>query len=228
MNNFSHHSVSDERPSPQSIHSEAYPERLTFLELVYGTLFHPVQTFQSMTASLSDARQLNPLLAVAIAITGVVTMVSPLQDLMSRQSSMSSWGNPLLQMPIAGIFGIFNWLLIGGLFALLAYGFTGKARYQSLLVLSAFSLIPLLFQLPAILLLSAFSGPLNIMVSLIGLMGVFLAWSWSALLFLLALGVTYDLTVDRTLLVSFSPTILCVLGLVGVFTFLMQVFRLVG
>ncbi|MEB3207143.1 MAG: Yip1 family protein [Vampirovibrionales bacterium] len=228
MNTFPNPQGMHDSPRPQSAASGAYPPGRSFLQLVYGTLFHPVDTFQSTAVFLSDARQLNPLLALAIAITGVVTMLSPLLDFMNRQSAMGSWGNPLLQMPIAGICGIFNWLLIGGLFALLAYGFTGKARYQSLLVLSAFSLIPLLFQLPAILLLSAFSGPLNIMMSLIGLMGGFLAWIWSALLFLLALGVTYDLTVDRTLLVSFSPAILCVLGLVGVITFLMQVFRLVG
>jgi hypothetical protein len=225
MNHSANHPIFEDQPRPQAQSAEG---TLSFLPLLYGTLFHPVETFQNIRQSLSQARQLNPMLALAIGITGAVAMLSPLLDLMNRESTMSSWGNPLIQMPMAGILGIFNWLLIAGLFALLAYGFTGKARYQSLLILSAFSLIPLMFQVPSVLLLSAFSGPLSVLVSLIGLAGVFLAWSWSAVLFLLALGVAYDLTVDRTLVVSFSPTILCFLGLVGVVTFFLQVFRLFG
>ncbi|MEB3245361.1 MAG: YIP1 family protein [Vampirovibrionales bacterium] len=222
--------------STQSSPNYGRPD-LDFLTLFYGTLFKPIETFKNVAALTQDPRYdqtISWLLVGAAALVAAVSITSPLADVMAQSSKLGAMGNPLFQMPIAAIIGLVNWAALAGVFALMAYGFTGHARYRIFLVLSGFALLPFLLQAPIALLFQGhISGEglgfnLALAGSIIGLVAMFIVWLWSGILFMLALGTAYNMSFERTLIAILTPNLLLVLGATGLIAFFMQLARLVS
>src|SRR6478609_6686135 len=175
--------------SPRPLHA-----RMSFLDLLYGTLFHPIKTFRQLSAP-NNAPQ--GILVSAICCVALISIVNIVVDqILSKGSAMSL----SYLIPIEIVVGLLKWLWMAGVLALIAYVFSGKAHYETFLKLSAVVLISQSFQYGA---WSTFGA---IFLGLV----FFLLRIWSSLLFVLALIETYSMSVGRAFLCLLIPIMLLI------------------
>jgi hypothetical protein len=183
-----------------ALSSEQADFKIPYLEAFYGTLFHPVDTFNTLIKANSSQLLLFAMLTVA----GVSAVIPTVQQI--YKGTDPGWLFWLI--PIAAISGLAVWLLMGVILSMLGYSFTGTLKLKPLLVLTGFATLPWIFQAP-LALLKAGLGTMGVLIAL----GSGLAmWAWSVLLFALALSVTFRLPLDRLLILLGMPFLLNMVG----------------
>lgn len=169
-----------------------------YLDTVYGVLFYPVRTFQTV----ADLESLPNALLCAGLMT--VLIVSALTPVVHVAGSGGNLGLLLLSIPLHTVAGLFMWVAMALIVGLLAYAFTAKSRLRHLLCLTGLATLPWVLMGPVIL-FKVGLGTLGVALSAIA--GL-LVWLWTVLLFALAITVTYRMTADRVLIVLVAPFVM--------------------
>ncbi|MBX2860058.1 MAG: YIP1 family protein [Vampirovibrio sp.] len=166
-----------------------------FFNLFYGTLFHPVKTFQKLQEVEPTGLQLFYGMIFILLVSGMAPVLTFVLKASADPLSLA------FEIPLKAVFGLFVWFSIGSLLNMVAYAFTSHSRLRTFLTLSALSTLPWFFMGPLALLkigLGGFGITLNVLAGL----GI---WLWSVVLFALALGVTYKLSAERVIIVLLMP-----------------------
>lgn len=178
----------------ESLHPEPQ-NQLGFLDVLYNTLFHPVSTFQGLAESTVSPNR--PLFYALITVI-LVSAMAPLVKIANMG------GQPIelvFAMPTSTVAGVIVWGMMTLLIGLLAYAFTGQARFRTFLTLSGLAALPWLL-MGAVCVLKFGIGPVGSALSIIGTL---LIWLWSVLLFGLALMHTYRMTAERAMILLATP-----------------------
>ncbi len=190
-----------------------------YLDVFYNVLFHPGRAFEAL--SDDDTRVTKNKLLLQAAVTVMfISVVSPLVGLIYEGGDLF----PLvIQVPLQALCGALIWLIVGGVIGLLAYAFTGKARLQTLLILTAFATLPWLFLGPAILLrisLGTLGEYVHAGISL-------LLWLWTVVLFALAIMKTYRLSGEQVMIILIIPVVLSGIAVAWAAGFVFNILRLI-
>ena len=161
-----------------------------FLNNFYGTLFTPEKTFE-------EIKQTKPMVTAII----IVILISVLKVFLYSEPMTSAnsflYGSNLV---FASFSGIVSWLFFAGFFELIAKIFNRGSRYKTLLVLSAFAMLPWIFL-----------GPVEIykMIDTSGAAGGMflglLVFIWVISLQIYAILKTYELNIGKTVLFILIP-----------------------
>ncbi|MBK8189439.1 MAG: YIP1 family protein [Vampirovibrionales bacterium] len=163
------------------------------LDAFYNGLFHPVREYRRISE-----RPTNALLLEGGAFILLTSAMAPVVG------ALWEGGNPralLWEVPLNTVIGALIWLAMGGILSMLAYAFTGESRLRAFLILSALSTLPWWLMGPLVLL----KNGLGAVGDSVGVLAGLFIWLWSALLFCLAVGVAFRLSLERTLVVLAAP-----------------------
>ncbi len=182
---------------------------MQFLDIFFNVLFHPSQEFRVIAIGPVPRDRLLAYGLVLVLVTSALGVVySPM---------VFSTDGLMLKLMLAATSGTIYWLFTAALIAMTAYVFGERGRPQTLLILTAYATLPWLF-LPVAMLFRDSLWGFGHTISIFASLGI---WLWSAILFLMALKFTYNLTLDRLLLAATVPLLMAFLGLswVGGFIF---------
>lgn len=198
---------------------EATPDNQAkrFLTVFYNSLFDPLALYSNI-ANNWPRQSIHLLYA-----TGFVFTLSTLGKLLTGSMTHFDFST-ILAAGIAGVFGLMIWLLTGLTFSTLAYCFRSQGRPFILLTLLGYASIPWVLLAPLFLV----RENLGLLGGIVHLLGIFILWLWTSTLFLMALQKTYNLTVDRVLLMGLLPILMGTLGLLWLFGGLGSLFTLLG
>ncbi|MEM0952322.1 MAG: YIP1 family protein [Cyanobacteria bacterium P01_H01_bin.74] len=175
-----------------------------FVDVCYGVLFNPVDTFQKQTEEYNKANSVNEFnkpmgLLSATLIVAFISLMAPLTNDALTQEANYAWLP--LTLPVSAIMGIVSWVTMAAIIAALAFIFQRSSNIKSLLVCTALATLPWLFLGPLSLLkFSIF--PAGQILFTFGLLGV---WLWSVCLFCLAVTKAYQLPLLNGILLLFMP-----------------------
>lgn len=190
-----------------------------YLDVFYNVLFHPGRTFEALADDQAHVTKNKLLLQAALTVM-FISVIAPLVSLIYEGGDLK----PLfIEVPLQAISGAFIWLIIGAVIGLLAYAFTGLARLQTLLILTAFATLPWLFLGPATLLriaLGTFGEYVHAGISLV-------LWLWTVLLFALAIMKTYRLSGEQVLIILIIPLVMSIIAFAWTAGFIMNIIRLI-
>jgi hypothetical protein len=174
------------------------PYTASLWEVLYGTLFNPVVTFNGIL-------QLDPLPLRFVALGAGVTLG------LSVLCALAKWAHPTgnsaglaglgVQLPLVMAIGLSGWIVSALLMATISYVFTGVTRFQQFLVLSALSSLPWVLIAP-LMLLQTGSGTIGAMVA--GLT-YFALWLWTTTLYTMAVSMVYKMTAVQVMLFFALP-----------------------
>ena len=166
----------------------------SYLSTFYNMLFHPVTAFRTLREDTPSNRMLVYALITVVLISGL----GPLIYFVGHGGAINRL---FYEVPIQALFGLILWMASSIIISLLAFAFTGEPRIRLLLTLTAFATLPWIFEGPATL-LQASAGTLGTVLGGIGSLAV---WLWSVVLFGFAVGCTYRLSAERTVIILFAP-----------------------
>lgn len=164
------------------------------LSTIYGTLFNPSETFKNIK------EQQDPPIFAAFLVVILVSIIGCINDF-----NINSILALVLSIISYVIFALISWVFIAAIIDALASVFSKTRAFDTLLVLTAFSLLPWIL-----------IGPIGLFKSFgvdgIGVIGYLFAiilgiaiWIWTVLLFLFAVSKTYDLNGGKTILLALMP-----------------------
>jgi hypothetical protein len=185
--------MSDTLHTAESVSSD--PPRTNFLDVIYGSLFQPLSTFQRIA---QPEKADNTHVFYALLVVLLISSSTPLVRMMNIGGDPSDL---TLGIPTSALLGALAWSAIALTIGLLAYAFTGKTRIQTFLTLSGLATLPWLLL-----------GPISLFKLGLGSVGFVLAttlslgvWLWAVILFAIAIMVTYQMSVDRVLIILIMP-----------------------
>lgn len=165
-----------------------------FLENIYGILFTPDE-------ALDKLKEQKPM-SQAIVIVIVVSLL----DLLLKFDTHSINANLIRIFPEIFI-GLVSWLIFVLFIELVVSIFKHEGQYKTLLVLTGYALIPWLFLAPIEILKSAtLIG--NFFAIIFGL----IVWVWVITLMFKAVSKTYDISLNRVMLILLIPFIATVIN----------------
>ena len=213
---LSHHEQStDSVPSIEEVTVvDTYEKgQLSLADLISGTLLSPKSLFDYLADSPITLQQ--PYLWFSLLIVLLVSAGIPIH--MAIGAGELPWTTTLYSVTFAPVGGVIAWFSTAALFASLGFVFQSKTRLIALLTLTGFATLPWIFLGPARLLSEALPEPAGL---ILGLPLYGLIWLWSVVLFLLAIGVVFKLSLDRLLIFLALPMgmmLLCFNWLLGFF-----------
>lgn len=174
-----------------------------FLELIYGVLFDPVQTFRKIMPDFSVKRSFF-IFTLVIIVTTIMSAILMCRSLPSFGAFGSMYNLIFVIMVISLVFNYFIWFLLSGVFHLLAEFFGGQGRAIGVFIIAGMASLPLIFLIPVdlLLLLLGLKGfTLNIILFFSGL--IVLIWR----LVLLTLGIreVHNVSTGRAVAVVLLP-----------------------
>lgn len=209
------------------------PQRVDFLDLFYGTLFHPVATFKRIAAPDQPD---NRVLMQSLLSVMLVSAMAPLIKLANFGGSLKHlW----LAVPFSIFSGIFMWCFAALFVGLWAYAFSGVARIRTFLTLSGLASLPWIFMAPVGLVKSdlgeistallgrdemglAVSWAVDMIgVALFCLLGMGI-WLWTVLLLVTAVTESYRLSADKVIIVITAPFAMFLVSLGWVIGFILN------
>lgn len=197
-------------------------EKLTpgFLDILYGTLFHPVDLFR-WVASPSGEALTSRLLTYGAAVVVGVSAISPMLVFAGHGGKVEGLA---FQVPIRVMFGLFLWVGMSGLMSMMAKAFRGEGegRFKTLMTLTAYAAAPWVLLAPLTLIKYGMEGT----GAFLGVTGGLLVWLWTVLLFALAVAQTYRLPMDRLIVVLLMPFAMAWVGFAWVIGFFLKIERL--
>lgn len=188
----------------------------TFLDLFYNGLFHPVSEYRRISEKESPS---NWTLFYGLIFVLLVSALAPVVQTVWKAESLSGLA---FFIPYKAVTGLLIWLFMAGIVSTLSYAFTGKARFKTLLALSALSTLPWVLMGPLSLLKIGLGG----FGDFVGIAAGLLLWLWSVFLFALAIGVTYRLSMERVLIVLVMPFLFSMVAFAWVVGFFVRVSQL--
>lgn len=184
------------------------------IDAFYNGLFHPIRAYRRIEQAPS-----NGLLMEGGVFILLTSAMAPVIGTLWQGGDLRAL---LWEVPLNTLIGVLIWLAMGGILTLLAYAFTGESRFRTFLILSALSTLPWWLMGPLVLIktgLGAIGGTLGLMAGL-------LIWLWSALLFCLAVGMAFRLSLERTLVVLAAPFAFAGVALCWAFGFISRLSQL--
>lgn len=163
------------------------------LDVIYQTLFHPVKLFKEVDA-LPGSNSGRYFLYALLAVFLISGMNPVLGYILSGGEGATKY--LLFQVPFQAVVGVIYWLMLSNVVGLITFALTGNGQFRKLLILSAFSFLPWMFLAP-IALMKQGTGILG---AIFGPFGTFSVLIWTLILYGLALGVIYKLTLERVLI----------------------------
>ena len=203
---------------------------LGFLDLIYGVLFNPVKTFRRMAGSIPTGKTVLifstvKVLSLLVFIISGFYSQNVFPSNFAGGSDMGMIGVFKIILPALAILGLFvefiKWFLYSGILYFLAELFGGRGRALGVLATTGLASIPSLVFMPFQILISVFGGE--------GLSGAFgvLFWLativWGAILVVLGLRETQELSTSRALAVTFAPAVGAVVLLMLFFILILAV-----
>jgi len=202
---------------PGKIPVEEVPDNAGFLELGYGVLFHPAQTFGKM----KDRPPLFYSLLVVLGVTLLSSLVNYLagtpaqigelpqeaaRDLKPLLEIMQTPGFGLASALFGAILSLFFWVFNGGFLQLTAEFLGGKGKGLEVLTVTGFSNLPMVFQIPVQALLYITGLP-----SEAGLLASFPLMIWSYLVLpVIGLSEVHRIGTGRAIAAVLTPVIVLV------------------
>lgn len=186
---------------------------MRLLDILYNILFYPSHEFKvvSMGPVPKDYfLGLGTIIVVLVSSIGV--LYSPF---------VYSTEGLFFTMILAAISGLVFWLFTVSVFSTAAYIFGGRGRPQTLLILTAFATLPWIF-LPVVMLFKSALGTFGHTISIFASLGL---WIWTAILFLMAIKYTYNLSLERLLLAASLPLLMAFLGITWAGGFFFNLFK---
>lgn len=194
------------------------------LELVYGTLFDPVNTFRYVAAhpSLATVVMIFVLINAAEVVMNVVLVGRYLSGV-EYSYSMSLHAARALG-PVLGVagflIGVFKWFVVSGVLHLLAEFFGGRGKAVGVFAVYGLAGLPAIFMIPVqfLLLVAVPAGVFaTFLVSLAGLAVLI----WSVSLLVLGIREVHGLSTTRAVAVVLTPlgVVLALLLIVAVLFF---------
>lgn len=165
-----------------------------FLSNVYGAIFTPLKTFDDIVDNQQPPVFEAFMVVVMVSIIGCITI-----------NSVSSIWVLALSIISYVVFAVISWVFMAAVIDGLVSIFSKENNFDTLLTLSAFSLLPWLL-----------IGPVNLFksggIEGFGLLGVLIAiilgsiiWFWTTILFLVAISKTYKFTAGKIILLAIMP-----------------------
>ena len=189
-----------------------------FLSNVYGALFAPFKTFDSIV------EQEHPPVFEAFIIVIMVSIIG----CVNFNSSQSIW---ILALSLISyvVFAIISWVFMAAVIDGLASIFSKENHFDTLLSLTALSLLPWLLMGPVSLFKSGGMEGLSLIGVLIAIILGSVIWFWTLILFLLAISKTYKFSIAKVFLLAIMPFLASIImffwmtGLVGNLIYLISV-----
>lgn len=186
---------------------------MQFLYIFYNILFHPSQEFRVVSMGPVPKDVLLAYGSIIILVVSAMGVVfSPLND---------TADGLVFKMILSAVGGLLFWLLTGLIFSTTAYVFGDRGRPQTFLILSAFATAPWVL-LPILMLFKHVLGGFGNFIAITGSLGL---WLWSAVLFLMAIKYTYNMSLDRVLLITAIPGMMSFLWFSWVWGFFFNLFQ---
>ncbi|MGD9581591.1 MAG: YIP1 family protein [Vampirovibrionia bacterium] len=174
----------------------------TLLSNIYGALFSPIETFKSI------AENDKPQVFEAFVILVLVSVTASI----NFSSTQSIWF--LVFSILTYVVGaVISWVFIAAIIDAISMIFTKTSKFDTLLTLTSFSIIPWLligpvslFKLPGL----EGIGILGVLISII--LGIII-WFWTAILFLMAVSYTYKLSAGRVIILALMPFVASIIAI---------------
>lgn len=165
-----------------------------FLSNVYGAIFTPLKTFENIVEKDQPPVFEAFIVVIMVSVIGCITM----------NSAGSIW---VLALSIISyvVFAVISWVFIAAVIDGLASIFSKENHFDTLLTLSAFSLLPWILMAPVSLFKSGGIEGIGILGVLIALILGSLIWFWTTVLFLIAISKTYKFTAGKIVLLALMP-----------------------
>ena len=148
------------------------------LENIFGTLFSPASTFGRMLEERTSV-------TIAAIVVLIACICSGAGSILTQSAFMSLFAefpgfeemvfSPIASMTMSVVVGFIGWVVIAGIFHVVAKILGGKGAFTEMLVLMGFAMLPNIFQAP-IGLIAIFSGGLTGALIAIGLGGILAIW----------------------------------------------------
>ena len=148
------------------------------LENISGTLFSPASTFRRMLEERTSV-------TIAAIVVLIACICSGAGSILTQSAFMSLFAefpgfeemvfSPIASMTMSVVVGFILWVVIAGIFHVVAKILGGKGAFTEMLVLMGFAMLPNIFQAP-IGLIAIFSGGLAGALIAIGLGGILAIW----------------------------------------------------
>ena len=148
------------------------------LENIFGTLFSPASTFRRMSEERTSV-------TIAAIVVLIACICSGAGSILTQSAFMSLFAefpgfeemmfSPIASMTLSVVVGFIGWVVIAGIFHVVAKILGGKGAFTEMLVLMGFAMLPNIFQAP-IGLIAIFSGGLAEAWIAIGLGGILAIW----------------------------------------------------
>ena len=148
------------------------------LENIFGTLFSPASTFRRMSEERTSV-------TIAAIVVLIACICSGAGSILTQSAFMSMFAefpgfeemmfSPIASMTLSVVVGFIGWVVIAGIFHVVAKILGGKGAFTEMLVLMGFAMLPNIFQAP-IGLIALFSGGLTGAFIAIGLGGILAIW----------------------------------------------------
>ncbi|MDA8212242.1 MAG: Yip1 family protein [Clostridia bacterium] len=149
------------------------PKDLTFVELCYGILFQPRETFSRMVENppvfyafliLTGVIILQNLVEVIVGIPSSLAQMNRMPGGIPREmqaifSVLSQPGFGILAGVLGLVFGLFWWFINSAILHLLAELFGGKGKGMGVMAVTGASLLPGILLIPVQVLIYALDGP---------------------------------------------------------------------
>lgn len=161
-----------------------------FLDNFYGVLFSPDKT-------LNEIKERQPILQAFVIVT-VISLLNVL--LYSNYAGGLNIGWFGVNLFFSAFSGLISWVFFAAFFEFVANVFDRGGKFKTLLVLSAFALLPWIFLGPVELFKSADTTG-NMSGVLLGL----LVWFWVLVLQVIAVSKTYELKLGKTIVFIIVP-----------------------
>ena len=148
------------------------------LENIFGTLFSPASTFRRMSEERTSV-------TIAAIVVLIACICSGAGSILTQSAFMSLFAefpgfeemmfSPIASMTLSVVVGFIGWVVIAGIFHVVAKILGGKGAFTEMLVLMGFAMLPNIFQAP-IGLIAILSGGLAGALIAIGLGGILAIW----------------------------------------------------
>ncbi len=224
----------DETGGHGSVREEP-PVNKNLLEMIYGVLFDPVETFRGVAASPPIGRVLLifSVVSVLAAVMGYYLSSRVFRgELYSDAGPLAGMVDAMIPLMVFGglLIAFVKWITYSGLLHLVAEMFGGPGRALGVLAVTGLATLPVILLMPFDLLvvLAGWQAPLATIIT--GLFGL-VSLVWGFVLVVLGLREVHGFSTGRAMAVALAPPLaiivllfIFVLGMIGIFASMPPIF----
>jgi len=224
----------DETGGHGSVREEPHANK-NLLEMIYGVLFDPVETFRGVAASPPIGRVLLifSVVSVLAAVMGYYLSSRVFRgELYSDTGPLAGMVDAMIPLMVFGglIIAFVKWIAYSGLLHLVAEMFGGSGRALGVLAVTGLATIPVILLMPFDLVVVLAGGQTPLTTIITGLFGL-VSLVWGFVLVVLGLREVHGFSTGRALAVALAPPLaiivlmfIFVLGMIGIFASMPAIF----